>query len=240
MAYKQFILAEGQPVTIYKRRKARSLKLSISPKGQIKVSIPTWAPYKAGLDFAYAHQEWIAAQQPHLSALEPNQAIGKAHHLSFIAEPNRAEVAMRLTANEIVIRYPSQLSYRDPVVQAKAEAAAIKALRLQAKSLLPQRLSVLAAKHDFKYKSVSVRQLRGRWGSCDQSGNIVLNLYLMQMPWELIDYVLLHELTHTQVLRHGPQFWQTMERFLPEVKAYKNQLKGYQPLVNSLPTSSVA
>jgi hypothetical protein len=89
----------------------------------------------------------------------------------------------------------------------------------------------LAQKHGFEYSSVSVKRLKGRWGSCDQHQNIVLNLYLMQLPWELIDYVLLHELTHTRILRHGPDFWAAMQRVLPNVKAIRKEMKQHQPVL---------
>ena len=73
----------------------------------------------------------------------------------------------------------------------------------------------------------------GRWGSCDSKRNIVLNLYLMELPWELIDYVLFHELTHTEVLRHGPDFWSAMKRVLPDVQRRRKAIKSYRPVVGA-------
>ena len=80
--------------------------------------------------------------------------------------------------------------------------------------------------------------MTSRWGSCDQQHNIVLNLFLMQLPWELIDYVLVHELAHTQVLRHGPDFWQLMERLLPDCRSLRRRMRDHQPVLDSsLPTA---
>ncbi len=106
-------------------------------------------------------------------------------------------------------------------------------MRLQAEQLLPNRLASLAGTHGFEYGSISVKQLKGRWGSCDHQKNITLNLFLMQLPWELIDYVLLHELTHTNILRHGPDFWRAMEAVLPAVKNARKTLRAYQPVLYS-------
>jgi predicted metal-dependent hydrolase len=74
--------------------------------------------------------------------------------------------------------------------------------------------------------------MKSRWGSCDQHRNIVLNLFLIQLPWEQIDYVLLHELTHTEVLRHGPDFWRAMERVLSDVKQLRKAVRSAQPRVH--------
>src|SRR5690606_36436720 len=98
-----------------------------------------------------------------------------------------------------------------PRVQKAAQAAAIRALRKEAETLLPQRLRTLAEQTGFTYNSVAVKQPKSRWGSCSHQKHITLNLFLMQLPWRLIDYVLLHELTHTKVMRHGPPFWAELE-----------------------------
>jgi len=231
MPQKQFMLDEQTPITIYKRKASRSLRLSIAADGRIKVSIPSWAPYKSGLEFAASRRQWITANERRLDLLADGQAIGKAHHLRFAAAAISAPLS-RLLANEIVIRHPAELAISDPTVQDKARQAGIRALRRQAETLLPQRLEALAQRHGFNYKSVRIKQLRSRWGSCDQQTNIVLNLYLMQLPWQYIDYVLLHELTHTKVLRHGPDFWREMESLLPNVKQIRKQLRNHQPVLS--------
>jgi len=231
MAFKQFALDERTNVTIYKRRSSRNLRLSIAADGSVRVSIPTWAPYRAGLEFAKARRTWIDEQSHEQPELMDGQAVGKAHRLRFVADNSKTKPSSRLKAGEVVITYPGSIEARDPSVQKLAKTAAARALRSQAESLLPQRLALLAGKYDFDYRSVAVKQLKGRWGSCDSQKNIVLNLYLMQLPWDLIDYVLLHELTHTRILRHGPDFWRAMEAVLPNAKALKKSIRDYKPVL---------
>ena len=92
----------------------------------------------------------------------------------------------------------------------------------------------LAQVHGFEYRSVQIKQLTGRWGSCDSQRNIILNLFLMQLPWELIDYVILHELTHTTIMKHGPPFWEAMARVLPQVQQRRRAMRRYRPAVAGL------
>lgn len=231
MAYKEFTLDERTSVTVYKRKASRGLRLTISADGKIKVSIPIWAPYRAGIEFAKSRRAWIENQRVESATLQTGQPIGKAHRLIFLQKSTIIKPGSRTTGGEIIVSYPAGFSPSDEAVQKKAKTAAIKALRLQAEKLLPQRLQDLADKHGFDFNSVSIKQLKGRWGSCDQHKNIILNLYLMQLPWELIDYVLLHELTHTEILRHGPDFWTAMERILPNVKLIRKQIRKHQPTV---------
>jgi predicted metal-dependent hydrolase len=57
----------------------------------------------------------------------------------------------------------------------------------------------------------------------------------MLLPWPLIDYVLLHELAHTHVLRHEPDFWTALERLCPSAKADRKALRAYRPMLSGLP-----
>ncbi len=231
MPSKDFVLDEHLTVTVYKRKGNRNLRLSISSTGQVRVSIPAWAPYGAGLNFAKTRSDWIRSQQTVPRLLKPGQAIGKAHHLQFLCKANATKVTSQVKGSLINVSYPQLLTPAHKTVQNAAHKACIRALRSQAEQLLPQRLSTLAVNHGFTYKSVQVNHLKSLWGSCDQDKNLVLNLFLMQLPWELIDYVLLHELTHTTIHRHGPAFWQALAAKRPEAASQRRALHNYQPVL---------
>ena len=220
-------------IALYKRRGNKNIRLSVSPGGEIRVSIPYWLPYQAGIKFAQSKKDWLKAQQTNRSSLfRSGQAIGKSHHLSFI-EADLTRVSAKVTDIEVIIKYPPSLGYSSGSVQSAAKKAAIKALTNESKALLPQRLHTLAASHGFYYTDLRFRQLKSRWGSCDTNSRITLNIFLMQLPWELIDYVLLHELVHTKVFRHGPDFWKTLEHYSPGSKQLRKQLKNYRAAFNS-------
>jgi predicted metal-dependent hydrolase len=240
MPKKQFMLDDDLPVTIYKRRSSRSLRLSVNGDGEIRVSIPSWTPYSAGLAFARSKYDWIMSQRHPPVVLADGQPVGKAHHLRFTARPGLAKPTSRVIPGAVLVQYPPELAPGDPAVQKAAYDGSVRALRAQAKQLLPQRLAKLAGAHGFEYSSVTIKQLKRRWGSCDQNRAITLNLFLMQLPWDYIDYVLLHELTHTRIMRHGPDFWNAMTELDPNAKALRKQLREYQPLLDSPPAAGVA
>jgi predicted metal-dependent hydrolase len=89
-------------------------------------------------------------------------------------------------------------------------------LRRHAARELPRRLRELARLHGFAAPAVSVRNQRTRWGSCSPSGRISLNWRLIQLPPDVCDYVLLHELTHLRHLNHSARFWRELARLCPD------------------------
>ncbi len=236
MAVKHVEVAGLGTVSIYKRRGARSLRLSVIDNGKIRVTIPAWSSFSAGLKYAEAQSEWIRQHQPAPKAsLGSGYRIGKTHQLLFMRSASVSRPTKRVTQATIIIKYPLTMSQDSPAVQVVAAKASVEALRDEAEAMLPDRLKALADTQGASYYGVQVRKLKGRWGSCNSKKLIVLNLFLMQLPWELIDYVLLHELAHTKFMNHGPAFWDELLRYEPRARLLRKQIKTHQPLLQPLP-----
>lgn len=232
MAMKSVVVPELGTVQLYKRKDVRSLRLSIGHDGSVRVSMPYWLPYAAGADFARKQREWIASKQTTSAPLKHGTRIGKAHRVVFIPEIGRTTLSTRITSGgEVRIFHPSHLAPYDQSIQKAAQHASIRALKQQGEKLLPQRLRSLAQQHGFEYQSVQIKQLKSRWGSCSSERAIALNCYLMQLPWHLIDYVLLHELMHTRIMTHGVVFWVELANYVPNLKTVRKEMKSYRPVL---------
>lgn len=219
-------------VILQKRRGNRSIRLSIGHDGIIRVTMPNWTPYHMAEAFVRSKVEWIASQQiiKQQHIFEPDEKVGKAHQIHFIHE-HRDDIATRVSDRGITIRLGFDHEPEAPEVQAAIHKAAVRALKAEARALLPKRLNELAEQHGFSYSSVSIKQLKSRWGSCSNHQDIALNCYLMQLPWELIDYVLLHELVHTRIMAHGPKFWGELGKYVPNLSEKRKQMRTYQPML---------
>lgn len=90
------------------------------------------------------------------------------------------------------------------------------------------RLETLAVKFGFTYNKVFIRNQKTRWGSCSSKNNINLNIKLVKLPKELIDYVILHELVHTQIKNHSKNFWAALNKIVENAKALNSELKKYK------------
>jgi predicted metal-dependent hydrolase len=103
----------------------------------------------------------------------------------------------------------------------------IKQIRQKARRFIPARVDFLARKFGFKYGKVSLRNQKTRWGSCSSQNNISLNIALVLLRPALIDYVILHELAHTQHKNHSAEFWNSLERISPDYKRLRRELKKH-------------
>lgn len=239
MATKQIDVPGIGTVTLYKRRGSRHIRLSVTATGKVRVTMPTWVPYQAGIEFAKQKQTWLAAQRPTEPPLQHGMPIGKEHRLQFEAVAKGLKISSRLASPFIRIKVPRDVAPDSAEVQAICHKAAIRALKQEAEGVLPGRLRRLAQAHGFNFRSVEVKHLKSRWGSCNHRQEIVLNCFLMQLPWPLIDYVLLHELVHTKIMAHGPKFWQEMSRHVPDLASIRKQMRTRRPLLHHVNTSGM-
>ena len=101
-----------------------------------------------------------------------------------------------------------------------------KYLRKKAKEFLPKRLEAIAQQFGYKYNKVALKFMKSRWGSCSFKNNINLNISLVTLENELIDYVLLHELVHTVEKNHGEAFWSRLLLNMPDARVRRRALKS--------------
>lgn len=227
MAVKQLDIEGIGVVDFQKRRGTRSVRIRISGQ-RVTVSMPQWMPYKAAITYVLQQKNWILTHKKDVPLIEAGNKIGKYHTLHF-TPTNAKTMSSRVTNESITVYMPGHLAPASPGVQQKLSKVVEKALLEQSEMLIPDRINSLARQHGFRFADLRFKRLKGRWGSCDRSKVITINTYLIQLPWPLIDYVLVHELTHTEHLNHSAAFWERLEQCLPDAKQLRKDMKTYSP-----------
>ncbi len=221
---------DGHPVVLSRRKGTRSLKLSIKSDGQILLSAPRLVSEKVAVGFLLSKKSWLQKHLKPVSAIQNLARVGKAWRVKIAVDDNFKDT-VRLNGLDVLVQVKNEDSAASSEIRAKVQKSAEKSLKKQSDNLLPQRLAELSRQTGLKYKSTTTKKLKSRWGSCDQDNNIVLNIYLIQLDWELIDYVIIHELAHTMHKNHQSEFWSLVERFLPDAKARRKALKSHSTQV---------
>ncbi|MDR1033075.1 MAG: M48 family metallopeptidase [Candidatus Nomurabacteria bacterium] len=160
----------------------------------------------------------------------------KSHAVRFSVAPNGGlrVSAPKLMPNFLIKQLLSgqrqaikkHLSLATREVRSKQE---VEQLRRSAKASLPERIKSLAKQHGFSYSKLRFSTATTRWGSCSNKGTVSLNIAIMNLPEHLQNYVILHELTHTEHMNHSKAFWDRLEQVCPGAKTLKKQIAKHRP-----------
>lgn len=167
-------------------------------------------------------------RQVNQPTLVDGMRLGKSHTLRVVTGER---LSCERRGQTVLLHVPHDVALDSQRVTDVLTPKVIDALRREAKSYLPRRLAHLAEAHGFSYNTVRFSHAGTRWGSCSSNGTISLNIALMKLEFTLIDYVLLHELSHTRHMNHSKSFWDEVERCDPEYKNHRRLLKRQQPTV---------
>ena len=223
-------------VYVERRPLSRRASLCVSPFKGIRLTLPRGMGMVEALRFVEGKRDWIIRARQKISLIEAGRTLlqpgvhfsTRQHRLDWKEGTNSRRFIFRIEPGRLLVEYPPEADFTKSGVQEILRRGVEETLRQEAKSYLPDRLALLAQKHGLHYTGPAVKNMRSRWGSCSSAGHINLNLHLMRLPDELIDYVLLHELAHTEKKNHGPGFWDFLN-LLTEGKAKKldREVKKY-------------
>jgi len=223
-------------ITFIKRRNNRRINVKIEPHSSIKVSLPQHIPYHTAKKFVMENrliiQNKMESINGRLTLFEPTTDFKTMWHDLRIKPDNCSSPSFSIDNHFITVTYPHDHSVLQPEIQKTIREAIEKTLRMEAKIYLPRRLHEFALKYKFNYNKIFLKNLKTLWGSCSNQNNINLNIHLMRLPRHLIDYIILHELTHTIIKNHSASFHNLLNSILDNnIEDIKNELHKYSPQI---------
>jgi predicted metal-dependent hydrolase len=209
----------GPAVEFIRVKRAHRYILRIRPDGTLRITVPRGGSRAEAERFAEQHRSWIERERSRLRTECPPATWqhGSSILLRGVEQP------VQLSPDGASATYGE----RTVRIAADVRSAIESDLRLLARAELVPRLEALAKAHDVTVERVLIRNQRSRWGSCSPSGAIALNFRLVQMPSEVRDYVLIHELMHRLQQNHSRRFWRLVEAACPHFRDAERWLKTY-------------
>ena len=219
-------------IPIRRSAKATNVRIRVAPDGTLRASLPLYAPlFLVRRLLKTSRQELRGMLDDHQADIhfKDGMQIGKSHTL--VVQPTTGPTSAARHGLQIIVKLAESDNLETPLTKQAIRQAMITALRIEAKSYLPKRLAFIDQAYGFHYTKLRFSHASGRWGSCSSSGTISLNIALMKLPFELIDYVLIHELSHTRHMNHSQEFWQLVEVADPNYKHSRRALKLETPSI---------
>jgi predicted metal-dependent hydrolase len=213
---------------------ARGISLLVTLTGALEVVAPRRYGLRTIAQLLRREAVWIQAAQADTAArrqaLPPPPAWRLPPEIVLPAVDLHWSVTVRPTSARgarVIEKTPDALVVTGPVADAGACRRAIRRWLLrQGQVHLPPRLEVVSRACALPYVRSTVRLARSRWGSCSRAGVISLNARLLLLPPSLVDYVLVHELCHTQEPNHSPAFWRLVARHCPAYSDHRAALRA--------------
>jgi len=217
-----------------KSSRRRSLEISISGTLDVEVRAPSFMPYGEICDFIHQKSRWILAR---LRETEENNAfiaqkeykqgqeflfMGKKYPLN-INQGSVRKPQIHFTGQSWLVVIPLNMSQKYDYV---VKSTLIHWYKRQARELFGSRVFYFARLMGLEPLRVCVKSQKSLWGSCGlQKKSINLNWKLILTPLNVLDYVIVHELSHFVFPNHSKRFWKKVAKFIPDYKDRQRWLK---------------
>lgn len=227
MSSKTIDLPNIGKVTFTKNTRSKSIKIHINGS-KVKVTYPRYTSLAIAKSYAIAKKNWIIKHRTPDIVFHSGDLIGKKHKL-LIEHYDITRPSTTISNYDVLIKLPlgmeSQEERSQKFIRTKVETI----LKIESEEMITERLRDLSYEHSLDFKSVYYKKLSRRWGSCDSHKNLIFNIYLIQLPWEIIDYVICHELAHTVEMNHSTAFWRKVEELCTDYKSLRKEIQKYPP-----------
>lgn len=223
--HRVFLLATSGmsvPVRVHVDKRARGVSVRIDPHAREAVATaPALRHALDAISFASERVDWIAER---LGALPPPVPFrpgayiplrGVIHRLRQAESGRTVKFDRNGPTPVILIPGPRE------VFREKTRSF----LRSAARADFAARVAVHAETLRVRPRSIAIKDMRSRWGSCSSEGRLNFSWRLVCAPPFALDYVAAHEVAHLKEMNHSSRFWKQVERAMPDWESARTWLQ---------------
>lgn len=217
-----------EPDKIYKTNR-KTLALVIDDKGRLIVRAPKQLSNLEIQAFVDQKSSWIREKQQKIAA--QNAQVKQKQFTEgekFLYHGNDYPLSLIKQQNKALI-FDGKSFYLRKSDQHKGSQVFENWYRKTAKRDLAERSALYADMQGVAFRSIRITGARTRWGSCGVKGTLNFAWRLVMAPLPVIDYVVLHEITHLTIRNHSKAFWSRLESFMPDYQVHRKWLKANGP-----------
>lgn len=222
----------GETIPYFVRRMGsrKTLGIEVHPDGRVLIRAPIDCPESVIRERLSRRASWISRQRAHFARYQPRTPqrqyvsgeahlyLGRQYRLKAVTS---TEAGVRLSRGEIVVRIagtatPERVKMQlETWYRARAREAFAEAVETSVRRF-----------HTINRPRLIIRTMQARWGSLSPTGNMTLNVRLVQAPRACIEYVVVHELCHVLHRDHNSRFYGALDSLMPDWRKRKERLEA--------------
>ncbi len=207
------------------RTRRKSIALIINNRGELIVRVPVRVSEKDIYEFIIKKANWI---------IEKRTKIKNNPYITITPKSNE-KIPILDTIYDIELYNLSRAKIVENklfVPNENSKEKLINFLKKYARKYLNERVAELAKKFCFNYKNISISSAHTRWGSCNYYNSLTFTYKLILCPKFVVDYIIIHELSHTIEKNHSKKFWSLVKKCLPNYKDCEKWLKDNRSIID--------
>lgn len=218
---------------IYSFSKRKTISISVHPDLSVSVKAPNDTDSETIRAFVKRKATWISKTRRDFEQFLPRQPerryiSGETHR--YLGRQFRLKVENADKDSVKCLRGYLWITTEGDPTPERTKTLLEHWYRQHASTVFKERLLVCHQKvqrEGIPMPDLSIRKMVSRWGSFSSKGRITLNLALIKVPKECIDYVIIHELCHFKIKHHGPKFWRLLNQLMPDFEERRKKLNRF-------------
>ncbi|MNE20184.1 hypothetical protein D3C77_139830 [compost metagenome] len=207
--------------TVRYSARRRTMQITVERDGKLVLSAPPQVDEDQLRAFVQEKRFWIytkLAEKDHLQRQVPRKEfvggegflyLGRSYRMKLVDDQN---APLKLVNGRFALRHDAQASAREHFIRWYSE---------RARAWLSGRVAEYQSRMEVAPAGVKVQDLGYRWGSCGKGDWLYFHWKTILLPSRIAEYVVVHELAHLHEPHHTPEFWQRVERVLPDFERRK-------------------
>lgn len=215
--------------------KRKTLAIHVYPDGSVVVDAPIESDLVAVEVRVLKRAAWILRQQQQYKTYAVAKALPRRYvsgeSFAYLGRHYRLKLIEDQVRRVVLSRGYLTVSVPDTTDKSLVSDLLERWYRGHAQRVFAERLAINYPRVGFLgilYPTLTIREMKSRWGSCTPSGKLILNLKLIQVPKPLIDYVIVHELCHLKQHNHSSSFYTLLDRIQPGWREQRQLLNEYE------------
>lgn len=204
------------------RRDVRHARLRVHEDGTVQLFVPNKFTDEEVAKVIELKAQWVASKQQYFK--QKGKILLRRNELLLFGNRYAYYYSSRYI-NKVVVNDESK------TIQARRNLLDIptqeKWLKYIAGVYIRPRVAELSEKLLLPFNRLFIRSQKRKWGNCSADKNISINWRIIKAPSFVIDYVIIHELCHTVIMKHTVKFETLLNSHYPDYKQAQGWLEKY-------------